>query len=252
MTRQLYYTFLCFISLFVACADSNNTLTAEEVLDFSIKNSGGDTYLNSHIKFNVGDLDYHFYRHKNIIEYQLTRVVGSMTYLATYHNGQYAYLVNDQEQIQTTQSRKFIETQLDGFAYAFYIPHLFNENHVLTQRLDDVKIDKKDYYTLRITFKDYEGSPNDQFYLYINKDTGLVDFYTEKMHINGDSNLFKKALNWRERNGLMFADYHIFKSADTVPLEDVYKYYNNKTIEYVKATKIENIIVNPIDSPVND
>jgi len=115
--------------------------------------------------------------------------------------------------------------------------------------MDDVKIDGNSYYTIHATFKEIEGLPinQDEFILYINPKTFLVDFYAQDYSLFLGKAVFKKAINPRTVNGLRFADYHAYyvksREIQDKTLEVHYKLYNENKLERLNDIILQNLEV---------
>ena len=239
--RTLYC--LGFILLILSCAKNEKTVTAKDILVNTIDASGGDYFNNSTVSFNMADLDYKLFRKDNIAEFEVTRQLDTLNYKAVYKNGYSAYFVNDSLQEENYYSRKFIESKLEGLTYIFSIPFNLNQNATQLTRLEDVIIDDKLHYALHVTFTEIEGQPSDEFILYINQATNLMDYYIQIFHLTGGTPLFKKAINRRSVNSIQFSDFWAFKIDDTSNLKSAYKNYNRRNLKAHKKIEFENINV---------
>lgn len=236
---------LIFTLFLLNCQGPSAVGKGTKILQDCIETYGGAKFFNSKITFNIEDLYYSIERKDNLSNFVLTRQVDSIEYKATYQNGSTAYFINDSLQEETLYSRRFIEARLEGLVYLFSIPHIFDQNSVVAAQEENVTIGKKEYLTLHIWFRPLPEDPENEFYLYIDPETKHIDFFTEKFDLNGESILFKKAINKRTIKGLLFSDYNVFRSVseDSVSLDAVYKNYNNRSIEYLTDIVYENFEV---------
>ena len=238
------YALLLIAVFILSCKEEMKTLAAEEILSYSIESSGGEDFMNSSISFNIDDFNYQIIRQGNIQDFQVVRQVDTIQYKAIYKNGYSAYFINDINQEEIAHSRKFIETRLEGETYIFSIPHVFKQNATIVSKMEDVYIDQKKYYSLHITFKVIEDDPEDEFYLYIDQETFLVDYYAYKFDLTGNRRLFKKAINRKNIEGIAFTDYWAFSSpVDSTALKDLYKLYNIKSLQGLAKIEYQNIAV---------
>ena len=246
-----YIYVLIAIILFSCNEDVNSGLSAKSILQKSIDASGRENFFNSTIKFNVEELQYEIYRKEHISKYVMTRQVDTTFYKAIYEMGHFEYYVNDEIQRQTSQGKVFFDTKLEGFVYLFSIPHILDQNAVILTRLEDAEIDGKSYFAVYATFQEVEGVPQDQFILYIDPDTYLVDFYAQKYSLFMNRKKFKKAVNSRFVEDIRFTDHHVyyFKGEDNTPLDQFYKLYNDDVLNRQNDVILENILVeiNPED-----
>ena len=244
---KLKFIIVLFLT-FTSCRDDATQINAKQLLEKTIIASGGDKFFNSKIQFDLDILHYDIYRKNNISNFEITRQVDSIVYKATYNNGDMAYYVNDEKQEKSMSSILFLNTYLKGFIYLSSIPHILKQNSVLLSRLNDVKIENTNYYTLYVTYKELEDYPQaqDEFYLYINPETNYIDFYAQKHYLTGDKMLFKKAINSRTINGIRFSDYKVLylkSKTNNYALKEFYKLYNKNELTTHGEIKFQNVEV---------
>ena len=148
-----------------------------------------------------------------------------------------------------TYSQRVLNTKVDGFVYAFSLPFVLDQNAVRLSRDADVVIRRKNYHVLHATFAQTDDGHDDEFYLYIDPETFLVEFYAMRYYYAGNNNLFRRLYNSRVVNGLRFADYYSFAATDSdIPLGDLYKYYTVpqlREIQHIQYTDIEVVYPQP-------
>ena len=218
---------------------------ANTILEKSINTSGASNFYNSTITFNVKELEYELYRKEHISKFTMTRRVDTILYKAVYNMGEFGYYVNGELQNQTSQAKVFFDTKLIGFVYTQSIPFVLDQNAIKVTRLKDAKIDGNTYFTVYASNKDPEMLPQDEFILYINPETYLVEFYTQKYSLFQNRQLFKKAVNPRLVNEVHFVDYQVFyeKKDSQTPLEEFYNLYNDEKLSRQDDIILENINV---------
>lgn len=221
-------TLIVAIILLLFSCNNEQSLSGEDLLNRAIEVSGGDSFFHSTISFDAQGMRYTMERDGNIANFTSERQVDTTYYKATYRNGYQQYFVNGVEQEESFSSRKFISSRLEGFLYLTSIPHVFNQTAVIVNRKEDVVIRNKTYQVLHITFtKLPEDDPGNEFYLYIDPVSGYVEFRAEKLDLDGETNLLKKAYNPRIIEGIRFVDYKVFTTRDTTMLlSDYYKAYD--------------------------
>lgn len=218
---------LALATLLVSC-NSEPEITGQDILDRAIEVSGGEQFFHSTISFDASGMHYTMERDGHLSNFTAERQVDTTYYKATYRNGYQQYFVNGVEQEESFSSRKFISSRIDGFLYLMSIPHVFDQTAVIVERMEDVLIRRKTYQVIHITFtKLPEDDPGNEFYLYIDPETGFVEFSAEKFDLDGETNLLRKAFNPRTINGIRIVDYKMFTTSDTsMQLADYYKAYD--------------------------
>ncbi len=134
--------FLLIALLFVSCNTNKNTdqLSARQIFDKLIEAAGGQSLYSSTITFNMAELNYVFYRQKNISNFEVTRQTDSIFYKATYNNGSTAYYENEVLQEESSALRKFIEAKFEAVAHLMAIPQAFDQNATIINRIEFLPI----------------------------------------------------------------------------------------------------------------
>jgi len=237
-----FISVLFVLVILASCQDKS--YNAQDILNTSIQRYGGENFQNATVRFKMRDLDYTMARKNGVPDFSVTRTLDTVSYKAIYKSGFQAYYIDGVEQEETIFTRRFINSKLEGLLYLFSIPHVFNQNAVIAERLEDVIIRKQSYYTVHITFTKVEGEPENEFYLYIHPETFYVDFFTEKYDLTSKRVLFKKAIHTRVVDGFVFSDYKLFDDpTGTMELSEFYKGYNEATLNPLNDLIYTNITV---------
>jgi hypothetical protein len=244
--------FLLYLLTFLllnSCGDTKQELDALTLLDKSIEASGGEHFYNSVSTFVVNQFNYTVQR--NGIEQHLivTSEARNTRYRAEFNKGQRTYYVDDSLVSNTGLNTRFIDVNLEGFIYLLSVPHLLKTNASIYERKPDVVIQKKTYYTVKVTFTVVEGLPQNEFYLYIDPETFLVDFFAANYELAKGTNNFYRMVNRREVNGLSYFDYYSFTAeSEDIALESLYKSFNALTIRETNYVQLKDIKVSRFDA----
>ena len=201
----------CICMMLLGCNAAETELSGQQLLDKSIEAHGGASFFDSKVSFDIDDRHYLVAWQNKSPRFEVTRATDSITYKATYSGGLQQYFINDSLQEETLYTRRYIDSQLEGLLYLFSIPHIFDQNAVIATRVEDVLVKDKKYHSVHISFTQIDENEGDEFYLYIDPETYLVDYYAEKYELTGERMLFKRAFNRRTINGYVFADYYLFE-----------------------------------------
>lgn len=242
--------FLSFV-LLLGCESkpSYSENDAKALLTEVIETYNSKDFFTSTITFKTDDLEYTLNRDGYVSNFQIIRKVDTLTFKATYNNGQRRYFINDRLQEESNHGNLFIDIKLEGFSYLFSLPREFDRNHVKVNQNEDVVIKKKNYHVLDITFTRLsEDDPNDQFILYIDPETKYVKYYAEYYSLSpGDRKIFKVAHNFRTIEGILFADYFALtptrEDFQTTELKDMHKLYDANNLDELPSSIYENIEV---------
>ncbi len=198
----------------------------------------------STVRFSVNDLHYTLERNKHLAEFKLTRNLDGINYIATYKNGYQEYFIDGIKQEDGTYSRFQLTQYLDAFTFLQGIPHVFNGNDIIAEKEKPVTILGKKYYTLHISYKPFEGSPEDEFYLYIDPETNYIIYLSEKYQLNGEGLRFLKFVDHRYVNSILFADYYIMSPLNAnEKVEELYNVFNARDVKEEQKIILSDISV---------
>lgn len=247
LSALLKIIFASTILLSISRCDSKNTskqslLDAHDMFEALKKSYGGDIFLHSIKNFNVYDFKYVLKNSGYKTDFSLTRTVDTTTYTSIYRNGYIQLFINDVLQEDNSFDRRIIDVKLDAFSFLTSVPHSLTGNEYTFSHLKDVVIRNKDYYTLLVRSTPIFDQPLDQYILYINPDTKIIDYMAYYHHISGSFNKFRRYYNHQVIDSIRFADYYEFTNDnDTIPLDQIYKSFNSATLRQLDHIQYSNI-----------
>ncbi|MGB0788401.1 MAG: DUF6503 family protein [Marinirhabdus sp.] len=231
-----------FIILLYSCTNTGNE--TEKALFPKILNVYGSEHIKENkISFNVDHLSYTvlFNDSKRLYETK-TLTKDSVKMRAVSNNGHQQYFVNGTLQKVGTYSQKLIDIKLDGFLYAQLIPTILQQNATVITQKEDVTIRRKKYNVLHVSYKVTDLNKKQEFYLYVQPETKLIEFMACDYYALSDKKLFRRYINFRDVNKIKFADYYTFTTfSDTVPLSKLYRHYNTAQLQEIGKTELKNI-----------
>lgn len=234
------------VILMSSCKKSNEVVdNSLEILNKSMEAYGGEqNFYNSVTTFNIDELNYSLERSGVITNYAMTRNVDTTNYKATYNNGAIAYYVNDSLQQMTASALKFIGAKLEALTFLYSIPYNLNHNYYTKEQLPNVVIGNQEYLSLKFTAKE-ETTPRDEIVLYVHPETHLIDYICERMALNSNRLLFRKAYDSKKVNSLHFNNYEVYYN-NTMNEMDITKFYqefNNNKLKRQNDVELSNINV---------
>ena len=240
------YTFLILLILpliIVSCqSNTEQELDGNTIIERSITAYGGKPFFNSVVEFQVDDLNYKLIRKDHITDFTVNRFKDSMDLMGRYRNGLLEYYVDGQLQEMGTYNLRILRGKLDGFTYMNSIPHVLIQNAITLTRKDDITIRNKPYLVVEALWTKIDDQEQDKLYLYIQPETYQIHFTSEQLDITGGYPVFKRYLNFREVNGLLFSDYYAFARKDSVALDKMYLKYelaDLRELDHIQLTNIE-------------
>ena len=234
--------------LLSSCTQTQNKdLTATALLFKTMEAHGAEAFYDSQIEFYHDISKYTVnYSREGRTNNSIERQVNNIDYKATYNNGLMQYYINDSLQPSTSYNNKILNTRLDAFLYTFSIPHVFNTNDVNASLLADATINKKTYHSLNIKFKEIEGVYDDHFILYIDPGTYLIKYMAIDHLITGEVKQFRRYVNFRTIQDIVFADYYIFTpSENSVELHQLFERFNSRDISEKGQVILDSIRITP-------
>ncbi len=241
---RLYLCLVVLVASLTSCSNSKKEITEKQLFENVLLKYGTTQFKNSKINFTVSDLEYEMI-HDSILTFNtVIRNVDTTNYRATYKNGLIEYYVNNKKLENDQYLRKVLDLKLDAFLFLTSIPHTLTTNDVSFQKMEDIKIRKKTYYTLYAKILQEAPSTYDEFYLYIDKEQFTIAYQAEKHALSGGHPIFKKYYNHRNIKGIGFSDYYTFAlSKDTTNLDKMYTLYQAANLREIEDIKLKNIKV---------
>jgi len=210
--------FLLLLYLFSGCQSrkpENETVSgpttskAQAVIDKAIAAHGGEKFEQLELAFNFRDRHYTASRKNGLYTYtrsftdstgQVEDVLKNSGLIRTI-NGQVKDLPPDRVQAFTSSVNSVI--------YFALLPFGLNDPAVKKEFLGNVTINQIPYYKIKVGFNPEGGGEDyqDQFLYYINQKTATMDYLAYTFATDGGGIRFRKAINPRKINGILFQDY---------------------------------------------
>lgn len=241
-----------FIALLFVAAACQQQPTAEEIIDRSIEAYGGQKVYNSIIEFDFRKRHYVAKYHNNRFELKriFTDTLGNH-YVDVLTNEGFTRTVNDSLAQLDDEWRGKYASSVNSVIYFFRIPFVLKDPAVIAELLGTTQMDGKEYYEVKVTFKQEGGGEDysDTFIYWIDTQSYFIDYFAYEYHTNGGGKRFRKAINPRVVNGLRIVDYINYKPKDLqVDIADYDQYFfeggleelsriinTNVTVEYLQA-----------------
>jgi hypothetical protein len=240
------YFYLFFIVLILVCKPSKKELTAQEIIDASIVNSGTDKVAKSKITFKFRDKKYSAKRNKG--NFSLTRSFDSITDILS--NTGFKRFVN-QIEIKVADSMVSRYTNsVNSVHYFSALPFGLNDTAVFKKRLPSSTIKGKEYYKIEVTFSEKGGGEDfdDVFIYWIGKEDFLVDYLAYSYHTNGGGKRFRVIKEQCSKNGIRFVDYYNYKPLNkSISLLDIDKAFEKNQLQKISEIILKDIKVDILD-----
>lgn len=205
--------FIVFISvLYIGCG-TQQSKTAQEIIDESIEVSQVDKLKNARVSFDFRD--YYYIADRNNGSFSLQRSkkdsIGHVIDILT-NDGFARYIDQDLTQVPDSMAVKYSES-VNSVHYFSVLPLGLNDAAVKKKKLEDVTIKGQNYHKIEITF-DQEGGGvdyEDVFVYWINKENYHIDYIAYLFHVNGGGVRFREVSKEQTIEGVRFVNYNNYK-----------------------------------------
>jgi len=213
-----YFFILATIILFTSCQEEKDQISAEEIINKTIANAGGENYKNATIEFKFRGNNYKSVRNGGefVLEREIIDSLGVDTIRDIVSNTGYKRFLND-SLITVPDSMAVRYTgSINSVHYFAHLPYGLNDKAVNKKLVGDAEINGSPYYQLKVTFSQEDGGTDhhDEFLYWINKETYTIDYLAYKFHVNEGGLRFREAFNPRMIEGIRFVDYKNYSQKD--------------------------------------
>ena len=249
ITHFLTYRFLCclFLISLTSCKTDKKLLTAQQIIDNSIKVSGVDKVHNSTLSFNFRDKKYIAERNSGVFVLKRISAKKGLQIEDQLSNQGFQRLINSRPSIVAdSMAVKYIES-INSVHYFSVLPYGLNDNAVQKKLLKSTIIKGKKYYKVQITFNEDGGGVDfdDVFIYWIGIADFKIDYLAYTFHVNGGGMRFREVRKEHLIEGTRFLDYNNFKPEDTnIKLSDLDKAFENNKLIKASEINLENIKIN--------
>ncbi|MEP6262080.1 MAG: DUF6503 family protein [Gillisia sp.] len=241
-----YLIILLAIVVTFSCQGKKEELTAQDIINKTIENAGGDKYKRAKIVFNFRDHNYKSTRKGG--EFQLERLKTDSTgnYRDVINNTGFQRFLNDS--LVTVPDTMVVRysSSINSVHYFAHLPYGLNDRAVNKKLVGETTLKGEPYYKLNITFQQEGGGADhhDEFMYWIHKENFTVDYLAYKFLVNDGGIRFRAAFNPRIIEGIRFVDYMNYTITDfNTKLEDLDKLYEEGKLEMLSTIKTEVISV---------
>lgn len=240
--------------LFNCKQEKIKTLSAQTIIDNSIKISGGKLITSSTIDFDFRDTHYKAFRKHGVFILEREFIDKTSKYFDTItnvrdvitNNGFQRFVNNLPMAVQDTMAVRY-SASVNSVHYFSVLPYGLNDTAVNKELLDEISIKGQNHYAIKVTFNQNGGGEDfeDEFVYWVNSKTNELDYlaysYNES---DGKGIRFREAYNERFVNGVRFVDYNNYKPENTtLNLADLPQLFENGSLKLLSKIELENITV---------
>ncbi len=240
------FSLFLFIIILCSCNSAQKELTAQDIIDISIKKSGMDKVSNASITFDFRDRSYKADRKIGVYKLQRYFENDTITIEDYITNDSYKRFVNNKLEVVADSMNVKYSNSINSVHYFSVLPFGLNDAAVHKKKLPDVTIKGKEYYKIEIRFSENGGGEDfqDVFIYWINKQSFLIDYLAYEYQTNGGGKRFRVATKQQLVNDILFKNYDNYKpKLDTINLIDLDKAYQENNLIKISEINLENITV---------
>ena len=224
---------------------SKKTLSKDkEIIKKAIVAHGGKTYDRSSFSYDFRDRNYTFKHNNGLFEYTRTTQQGDSTILDVVSNDSFKRFINDEEQNLSEEDAAKYSGSVISVNYFALLPYKLEDEAIVSENMEEISIKGKDYYTIKVSFKEENGGEDHQdiYYYWINKESNFVDYLAYSFPTdNGLGIRFRSAYNARTVGGIRFQDYINFKAANETPLKKLPEMFEKDELKKLSVIELKNI-----------
>lgn len=237
------YLIVVIYILLVACSPQTDP---QDIVDKAIETAGGEKFLNSTISFDFRGRHYITKRnggtfsHERVFKDSINTIHDFLTNERFYReiNG-VKTAVPDSMAVKYTRS-------VNSTIYFALLPYGLNDAAVKKKFLGKTTFENQPYFTVEVTFAREGGGEdyNDVFLYWIHEKNFTVDYMAYLYYTDGGGLRFRKAINPRNVNGILFQDYINYQPKhDSVTIDQIENVYKQNLLEELSRIELTNITV---------
>ena len=241
---RTFVSIFAVIVLFMACKPEKKELTAQQIIDASIKVSGSNKIANSLLSFDFRDYSYQAERNNGMFSLSRFKMVeGKEVRDVLSNNGFQRTLDKEVSVVPDSMAVKYSES-VNSVHYFSVLPYGLNDGAVKKKLLESTQIKGKEYHKVQITFMQEGGGVDydDVFIYWIGKKDFNIDYMAYTFHVNGGGKRFREVRKEHLINGVRFTDHNNYKPKDaSVDLSTLDQLFEENQLIKLSEINLENI-----------
>lgn len=231
----------------MACKiEPKEELTAQQIVDNAIANSGGELYNSHATSFVFRDRTYTSVNTNGKKVLKRTFHLDSVTITDVKNGNDFERYVNDSLVSVPDSMAVRYANSVNSVHYFARLPYGLNDAAVNKELLGKETIGGKDYYKVKVTFDQAGGGDDfDDIYLYwFDTETFKPEYLAYDFQVNGGGQRFRKAYNERYVNGIRFVDYENYKPKnDGTAILEIGQLFDKGELELLSKIELTDIQV---------
>jgi len=240
------------ILFLISCQTTDSSLTAETIVDRAIEYSG-KAKLNSHsLDFEFRD---YFYESTPTCDgFKLKRFSKTKPIEDVVYKGELTRFIQDSAvALADTTAFNYFES-VNSVHYFTQLPLRLKDNAVNLKKLGTEDIEGKTYHKVEVKFYENGGGVDfeDVYIYWFDQEDYSMDYLAYSFLVNGGGSRFRKAINRREVQGVVFQDYENYKpKQNTKDVDSLGLFYNQGRLELLSTIENKNLTLKEVDLNCN-
>ena len=239
VTILIHYLFGA--TFLVSC--SGQYYDPQKIVDKTISIYGGEKYLHSIIEFDFRDRHYIIKREGGIFSKERIYKDSIHDFLT---NSSFIRKIKGQAVLVPDSMAGKYTNSINSVFYFALLPYGLNDPSVNKKFLGTTTLDGQPYYKIEITFGEGAGEGHrDTFYHWIHQKSFTLDYMAYFYEEDEIWDIrFRKAMNQRNVNGIVFQDYINYKPKTAgSKFEDIETFFTSGHLEELSRIELKNISV---------
>lgn len=228
----------------VSCKNSKKeTITAQAIINSSIKAAGGTLYETKNVAFGFRGLMYQLEPNDGKKVMRRTTVNDSLVIEDVVSQDFKRYINKTNVVVPDSMAIKYTNSINSVFYFAL-LPYGLNDAAVKKEYLGEVSIKEKEYYKVKVTFYEENGGEDfeDVYVYWFNKNTYLPDYLAYKFYTDGGGMRFRAAYNERYVSGVRFVDYENYTpKSNEVSVMQLDSLYHTNQLQLLSKIELNTI-----------
>ena len=236
----------------ISCQTKNSSLTAETVVDRAITFSGKAKLNNYNLEFEFRD---YFYESTPTCDgFKLKRISKTKPIEDVVYKGELTrYFQDSVVVLADTTAFNYFES-VNSVHYFTQLPLRLKDKAVNLKKLGTEDIDGKTYHKVEVKFSENGGGVDfeDVYIYWFDLEDYSMDYLAYSFLVNGGGTRFRKAINRREVQGIVFQDYENYKPKQkTKNVDSLGLFYNQGRLELLSTIENKNVTLKEVNLNCN-
>lgn len=239
----------------LACAEgAGETVVADrsrvdDIIDSAIAFHGGERYDDMRVSFRLRDRDYSIFRKGGNFVYTSQHSGSLGIYKRELSNAGFVESMDGKVLVLTAKDSLSHAESLNSVVYFTLLPYFLNDPAVFKTLDGKDTLNQNIYHRVKVTFAEQGGGVDhdDVYYYWFDVGDYSMDYLAYSFSVNDGGSRFRKAINMRRINGIVFQDFENYKGPAPDSLEHIAGMYKTGKLKLLSTVNISQISVSKND-----